>query len=39
MGGSNLSSESFRTLYEGLRGQVRWGADDRRGALNHSGQA
>jgi kynurenine formamidase len=35
MGGSNLSSDSFRTLYERLRGQVRWGADDRRGALNH----
>ena len=35
MGGSNLSSASFHTLYEQLRGQVRWGADDRRGALNH----
>jgi kynurenine formamidase len=35
MGGSILSSDSFRTLYERLRGQVRWGPDDRRGALNH----
>jgi kynurenine formamidase len=35
MGGSNLSSDSFRTLYERLRGQARWGAGDRRGALNH----
>jgi kynurenine formamidase len=35
MGGSVLSSDSFRTLYERLRGQVRWGADDRRGALNY----
>jgi kynurenine formamidase len=35
MGGSNLSSDSFGTLYARLRGQVRWGADDRRGALNH----
>jgi kynurenine formamidase len=39
MGGFNLSSDSFRTLYERLRGQVRWGADDRRGALNHITQA
>jgi kynurenine formamidase len=35
MGGSDLSSACFRTLYERLRGQAQWGADDRRGALNH----
>jgi kynurenine formamidase len=29
----------FRLLYERLRGQVPWGADDRRGALNHLGPA
>jgi kynurenine formamidase len=39
MGGSLLSSDSFRRLYERLRGQVRWGVDDRRGALNHITQA
>jgi kynurenine formamidase len=35
MSGSNLSSASFRTLYERLRSQAQWGVDDRRGALNH----
>jgi kynurenine formamidase len=30
-----MSAASFRSLYERLRGQARWGPDDRRGALNH----
>jgi kynurenine formamidase len=30
-----LSEEEFRSLYERLRGQVPWGPDDRRGALNY----
>ena len=29
-----LSSADFQTLYERLRGEVRWGADDRLGTLN-----
>jgi kynurenine formamidase len=35
MGGSGLPDASFRELYARLRGQVPWGAGDRRGALNH----
>ena len=35
MSDSMMSAASFRTLYERLRGQVPWGAADRRGALNH----
>jgi kynurenine formamidase len=31
-----MSAASFRSLYERLRGQAQWGADDRRGALNHN---
>jgi kynurenine formamidase len=30
-----LSAAGFQALYKRLRGQVRWGSDDRRGALNH----
>src|SRR5215471_7143492 len=30
-----LSEAEFRSLYERLRGQVPWGPDDRRGALNY----
>jgi kynurenine formamidase len=30
-----MSEAGFRALYDQLRGQVRWGADDRHGALNH----
>jgi len=30
-----MSAAGFRALYERLRGQARWGAADRRGALNH----
>jgi len=29
-----MTEAGFRALYDQLRGQVRWGADDRRGALN-----
>ena len=32
---ADLSGAEFRALYERLRGQVPWGPDDRRGALNH----
>jgi kynurenine formamidase len=35
MSDSMMSAASFRTLFERLRGQVPWGAADRRGALNH----
>ena len=35
MSDSMMSAASFRTLYERLRGQVSWGAADRRGSLNH----
>jgi kynurenine formamidase len=31
---ADLSSADFQALYERLRGGVRWGADDRRGAVN-----
>jgi kynurenine formamidase len=34
-----ITEAEFRSLYERLRGQVPWGADDRRGALNHLGPA
>jgi kynurenine formamidase len=30
-----MTEAGFRALYDQLRRQVRWGADDRRGALNH----
>lgn len=32
---ADLSEAEFRALHERLRGQARWGPDDRRGALNH----
>ncbi len=35
MSEATMSAASFRALYERLRGQARWGPDDRRGALNH----
>jgi kynurenine formamidase len=35
MSDSKMSAASFRALYDRLRGQDLWGADDRRGALNH----
>jgi kynurenine formamidase len=35
MGDRELSAAEFKALYERLRGQARWGADDRRGALNN----
>ena len=35
MSDSGMSAASFRTLYDRLHGQARWGAGDRRGALNH----
>jgi kynurenine formamidase len=35
MSDPTMSAASFRSLYERLRGQARWGPDDRRGALNH----
>src|SRR5215472_14711456 len=35
MSGSVMSATSFRALHDRLRRQVPWGADDRRGALNH----
>jgi kynurenine formamidase len=35
MGDPDLSAADFGALYQRLRGHVRWGADDRRGALNH----
>jgi len=35
MSESAVSAASFRALYERLRGQVAWGAADRRGTLNH----
>jgi kynurenine formamidase len=35
MSGSVMSAASFRALHDRLRRQVPWGADDRRGALNH----
>jgi kynurenine formamidase len=34
-----MTEAAFRALYDQLRRQVRWGADDRRGALNHIGAA
>jgi len=34
-----MTEAEFRSLYERLRGQVPWGADDRRGALNYLGPA
>ena len=30
-----MTEAEFRSLYERLRGQLRWGPDDRRGALNY----
>jgi hypothetical protein len=30
-----MTEAEFRSLYERLRRQVPWGADDRRGALNY----
>jgi hypothetical protein len=30
-----MTEVEFRALYEGLRAQVPWGPDDRRGALNY----
>jgi hypothetical protein len=30
-----MTETEFRLLYERLRGQVPWGPDDRRGALNY----
>jgi kynurenine formamidase len=35
MSESQMSTASFDALRERLRGQARWGAGDRRGALNH----
>ena len=35
MSAATMSAASFRALYDRLRGQARWGAEDRRGALNH----
>lgn len=35
MSDSQMSAASFRTLYDRLRRQARWGPGDRRGALNH----
>jgi kynurenine formamidase len=32
---SEMSAASFHALYERLCGHAQWGADDRRGALNH----
>jgi len=29
-----MTEAEFRSLYERLRGQLPWGPDDRRGALN-----
>ena len=34
-----MTETEFRSLYERLRGQVPWGPDDRRGALNYITQA
>src|SRR5215472_4560161 len=34
-----MTEAEFRSLYERLRGQVPWGPDDRRGALNNLGPA
>jgi kynurenine formamidase len=34
-----MTEAEFRSLYERLRGEVPWGPDDRRGALNHLGPA
>jgi kynurenine formamidase len=34
-----MTEAEFRALYDRLRGQVPWGPDDRRGALNHIGPA
>ena len=31
----HMTEAEFRSLYERLRGQARWGPDDRRGALNY----
>ena len=30
-----MTEAEFRALYELLRGQLSWGPDDRRGALNY----
>jgi kynurenine formamidase len=35
MADSRMTEAEFRSLYEGLRRQVPWGPDDRRGALNY----
>ncbi len=35
MGDPDLSAADFGSLHERLRGRSPWGADDRRGALNH----
>ena len=34
-----MTEAEFRGLYDRLRGEVPWGPDDRRGALNHLGPA
>lgn len=34
-----MTETEFRGLYDRLRGEVPWGPDDRRGALNHLGPA
>ena len=34
-----MSEAEFRSLYDRLRGQLPWGPDDRRGALNYITQA
>ena len=34
-----MTETEFRSLYERLRGQLPWGPDDRRGALNYITQA
>jgi kynurenine formamidase len=34
-----MTETEFRGLYDRLRGEVAWGPDDRRGALNHLGPA
>jgi kynurenine formamidase len=35
MGDSAMSAADFQALFGRLRGQVQWGSEDRRGALNH----
>ena len=38
-GTEQMTETEFRSLYERLRGQLPWGPDDRRGALNYITQA